>query len=95
MDPGQVSENNWLCLPPRPSWRVEVPFAEWWGERQQVAWGPGMGSSVSAGERPMTTITSSMFAEFVGEIDRPQDIEDEDAMSFFGGDEGDADLSQG
>jgi hypothetical protein len=27
--------------------------------------------------------------------DRPQDIEDEAAMSFFGGDEGDADLSQG
>jgi hypothetical protein len=27
-------------------------------------------------------------------VDRPQDIEDEDAMSFFGGDEGDADLSQ-
>jgi hypothetical protein len=28
-------------------------------------------------------------------VDRPQDIEDEAAMSFFGGDEGDADLSQG
>ena len=28
-------------------------------------------------------------------VNRPQDIEDEDAMSFFGGDEGDADLSQG
>jgi hypothetical protein len=28
-------------------------------------------------------------------VDRPQDIDDEDAMSFFGGDEGDADLSQG
>jgi hypothetical protein len=27
--------------------------------------------------------------------DRPQDIEDEDAMKFFGGEEGDADLSQG
>jgi hypothetical protein len=28
-------------------------------------------------------------------VDRPQDIEDEAAMSFSGGDEGDADLSQG
>lgn len=28
-------------------------------------------------------------------VDRPQDIEDEDAMKFFGGEEGDADLSQG
>jgi hypothetical protein len=28
-------------------------------------------------------------------VDRPQDIEDEAAMSFFGGEEGDAELSQG
>ena len=28
-------------------------------------------------------------------VDRPQDIEDEAALIFFGGDEGDADLSQG
>ncbi|MFY9559185.1 MAG: hypothetical protein WAQ52_03035 [Terriglobales bacterium] len=28
-------------------------------------------------------------------VDRPQDIEDEGAMRFFGGEEGDADLSQG
>jgi len=28
-------------------------------------------------------------------MDRPQDIEDEEAMRFFGGDEGDANLSQG
>jgi len=28
-------------------------------------------------------------------VDRPQDIQDEVAMSFFGGEEGDADLSQG
>jgi hypothetical protein len=31
----------------------------------------------------------------VDTVDRPQDIEDEDAMRFFGGEEGDADLSQG
>jgi hypothetical protein len=28
-------------------------------------------------------------------VDRPQDIEDEVAMRLFGGEEGDADLSQG
>ena len=31
----------------------------------------------------------------VAAVDRPQDIEDEAAMRFFGGEEGDADLSQG
>jgi len=31
----------------------------------------------------------------VAEVDRPQDIEDDAAMSFFGGEEGDADQSQG
>ena len=33
--------------------------------------------------------------EVVNVVNRPQDIEDEDAMSFFGGSEGDADESQG
>jgi len=33
--------------------------------------------------------------EVVKVVDRPQDIEDEEAMSFFGGSEGDADESQG
>jgi hypothetical protein len=28
-------------------------------------------------------------------VDRPQDIEDEEAMNFFGGPEGDTDESQG
>ncbi len=31
----------------------------------------------------------------IAAVDRPQDIEDEAAMRFFGGEEGDADLSQG
>jgi hypothetical protein len=31
----------------------------------------------------------------IGAVDRPQDIEDEEAMSFFGGLEGDAEESQG
>jgi hypothetical protein len=33
--------------------------------------------------------------EVVAIVDRPQDIEDGEAMSFFGGSEGDADESQG
>jgi hypothetical protein len=33
--------------------------------------------------------------EVIRIVDRPQDIEDEEAMSFFGGSEGDADESQG
>jgi len=31
----------------------------------------------------------------IAAVDRPQDIEDEAAMRFFGGEEGDADLNQG
>jgi hypothetical protein len=33
--------------------------------------------------------------EVIAVVDRPQDIEDEEAMAFFGGSEGDADESQG
>jgi hypothetical protein len=33
--------------------------------------------------------------EVVAVADRPQDVEDEEAMAFFGGQEGDADESQG
>jgi hypothetical protein len=33
--------------------------------------------------------------EVVAVVERPQDIEDDEAMSFFGGEEGDADQSQG
>ena len=33
--------------------------------------------------------------EIVAIVDRPQDIEDEEALASFGGEEGDADESQG
>jgi len=33
--------------------------------------------------------------EVVAIVDRPQDIDDDEAMTFFGGAEGDADQSQG
>jgi len=45
--------------------------------------------NISAGEAICTK------REVVAVVYRPQDIEDEEAMSFFGGDEGDADLRQG
>jgi hypothetical protein len=34
-------------------------------------------------------------ADVIKVADRPQDIDNEEAMSFFGGQEGDADESQG
>ena len=45
--------------------------------------------NIRAGEAICTKV------EVVSEVDRPQDIEDDAAMSFFGGEEGDADQSQG
>ena len=45
--------------------------------------------NLSAGEALCTK------REVIDVVDRPQDIEDEKAMSFFGGEEGDANLSQG
>jgi len=45
--------------------------------------------NISAGEAICTK------REVVVVVDRPQDIEDEEAMTFFGGEAGDADESQG
>ena len=45
--------------------------------------------NISAGDAICTR------CKVIAVVDRPQDIEDEAAMSFFGGEEGDADLSQG
>ena len=44
---------------------------------------------ISSGDGICTT------RKVVAVVDRPQDVEDEAAMRFFGGEEGDADLSQG
>ena len=58
-------------------------------------WDPGASAleeiveNISAGD---AICTKRHIAEVV---DRPRDIEDEAAMSFFGGEVGDADLSQG
>ena len=45
--------------------------------------------NISAGEAICTK------QEVVAIVDRPQDIEEDEAMTFFGGEEGDADQSQG
>ena len=49
-----------------------------------------IGRRTALGEEAVCTLRQS-----VAVVDRPQDIEDEQAMAFFGGEEGDADLSQG
>ena len=49
-----------------------------------------IGRHVVLGEDTICTLW-----EIVAVVDRPQDIEDEQAMAFFEGEEGDADLSQG
>ena len=45
--------------------------------------------NISAGEAICTK------RAVIAVVDRPQDIHDEEAMIFFGGQEGDADVSQG
>ena len=45
--------------------------------------------NISASEAICTNV------EVIAVVDRPQDIEDDDAMRFFAGEEGDADRSQG
>jgi len=59
-------------------------------------WDPGesdleeIGRHVVLGKDAICTLR-----EIAAIVDRPQDIENEEAMRFFGGEEGDADLSQG
>jgi hypothetical protein len=65
--------------------RIEV-WCDWnpaESDLDDIAQGMGVGEAVCT-KREVVTV-----------VDRPQDIEDEDAMSFFGGEEGDADESQG
>ena len=50
--------------------------------------------SLTATEPP-AGLTHGLAAEVVAVVNRPRDIEDDDAMAFFGGEEGDADESQG
>ena len=62
---------------------------------RQCDWNPAesdledIAQSMGVGEAICT------MREVVAVVNRPQDIEDEEAMSFFGGSEGNADESQG
>jgi len=65
--------------------RIEV-WCDWnpaEGDLEDIALSMGVGEAICT------------MREVIAVVDRPQDIEDEEAMSFFGGSEGDADESQG
>jgi hypothetical protein len=49
-----------------------------------------IGQQVICGDGAVCTLQ-----QVVTVVDRPQDIKDKEAMSFFGGEEGDADETQG
>jgi len=58
-------------------------------------WDPGASELEEIVENIRTGDAICTTCRVIEAVDRPQDIEDEDAMRFFGGEEGDADLSQG
>jgi hypothetical protein len=65
--------------------RIEV-WCDWNPAESDLA---EIAENISAGEAICTK------REVVAVVDSAQDIEDEEAMTFFGGEEGDADESQG
>jgi hypothetical protein len=64
--------------------RIEV-WCDWNPAERDVE---EIAENISAGEAICTK------REVVAVVNRPQDIEDEEAMAFFGGEEGDADESR-
>ncbi len=65
--------------------RIEV-WCDWDPEASDLK---EIAENISAGNAICTK------REVVEAVDRPKDIKDEAAMSFFGGEEGDADRNQG
>ncbi len=65
--------------------RIEV-WCDWDPEESNLE---EIAQNISAGEAVCSK------RDVVAVVDRPQDIGDEEAMRFFSGEEGDADLSQG
>ena len=65
--------------------RIEV-WCDWNPAESDVE---EIGETINAGE------AICVRREVVAIVDRPQDIEDEEAMAFFGGEEGDASENQG
>jgi hypothetical protein len=66
--------------------RIEV-WCDWDPEESDLE---EIARHVTLGEDGICTLQ-----QVVTVVDRPQDIENDEAMSFFGGEEGDADESQG
>lgn len=65
--------------------RIEV-WCDWnpaESDLDDIAQGMGVGEAICT------------MREIVAVVNRPQDIEEEEAMTFFGGSEGDAEESQG
>jgi hypothetical protein len=76
----------------------------WWGVCDGVLQGADRGlvrlesgGERPGGHRPEMGVGEAIctMREVVAVVNRPQDIEDEEAMTFFGGGEGDAEESQG
>jgi len=76
---------GWGCSMAYYKVRIEV-WCDWnpaESDLEDIAQSMGVGEAICT------------MREVVAVVNRPQDIEDEEAMSFFGGSEGDADESQG
>jgi hypothetical protein len=58
-------------------------------------WNPGESGLDEIAESTRVGEAICTRYEVVNLVNRPQDIEDEEAATFFGGEEGDADQSQG
>jgi len=58
-------------------------------------WDPELSSLDEIVENTHTGGAVCIRQKLVSVVDRPQDIDDETAVSFFGGEAGDADQSQG
>jgi len=78
-----ANSTQFICL----SWQVIHVWCDWDPSERGLE---EIGQHVVLGEDAICTLR-----EIVAVVDRPQDIEDEEALRFFGGEEGDADVSQG
>jgi hypothetical protein len=58
-------------------------------------WNPGESDLEEIVQNTSTGEAICTKQEVIAVVDRPQDIDDDEAMSFFGAEEGDADQSQG
>ena len=101
---GRKCEGGPACGPGRNRYTVQRSLR--WQSRTAVRWGPRFCSTAPRQDPPPLASFVSQLGqgmgvgeaictkrEVVAIVDRPQDIEDEEAMSSFGGSDGDADES--